>query len=109
MKKKKYGDINHNNEEMYVYCEMKATGNAVSDYIYYLYCDGESVLMDKELDADDVRRLISCLTAALKALFDYDTNARNFGMRRLDNLAQAHCRAAVGEKIVDNQHIFARL
>ena len=30
-------------------------------------------------------------------------------MRRLDNLAQAHCRAAVGEKIVDNQHIFARL
>jgi hypothetical protein len=67
MKKKKYGDINHNNEEMYVYCEMKATGNAVSDYIYYLYCGGECILQGNELDADDVRRLISCLTAALKA------------------------------------------
>lgn len=67
MKKKKFGDINHDNEEMYVYCEMKATENAVSDYIYYLYCGGECILQENELDADDVRRLIGCLTAALKA------------------------------------------
>ena len=67
MKKKKFCEINHNNEDMYVYCEMKATENATSEYIYYLYCGGEVVLMDAELSADDVRCLITCLTAALKA------------------------------------------
>ncbi len=67
MKKKKYSEISHKNEDMYVYCEMKATDKATSEFIYYLYLNGEVVLGDDELNAEDVRHMIACLTAALKA------------------------------------------
>ena len=67
MKRKKFSDITHKTNDLYVYAEMKATEDATSEYIYYLYCGGEVVLMDAELNADDVRCLIGCLTTALKA------------------------------------------
>lgn len=67
MKKKKYSDINNKNEDIYVFCEMKATDKATSEYIYYMYLNGEVVPGDDELNADDVRRMIACLTTALKA------------------------------------------
>ena len=65
--KKKFSEISHKNEDMYVFCEMKATDKATSEYIYYMYLNGEVILGDDELNADDVRHMIACLTAALKA------------------------------------------
>lgn len=67
MKRKKFCDITHKTNDLYVYAVMKATEDATSEYIYYLYCGGEVVLMDAELSADDVRCLINCLQSALKA------------------------------------------
>ena len=67
MKRMKYRDITPKTDDIYVYAEMKATENATSEYIYYLFCGGEIVLQGDELNADDVRRLIGCLQSALKA------------------------------------------
>lgn len=67
MKKVKYGEIDQHTDDIYVHAELKVTDQKTGGYIYYVMCNGTLALMDDELDADDVRCLIRCLTAALKA------------------------------------------
>ena len=67
MRKKKLEEINPRESDIYVECSLHINERGVSKWGYNLSLFGKYVYVDKELDADDVRRLISCLTAALKA------------------------------------------
>lgn len=67
MKKVKYSEIDQHTDDIYVHAELKVTDRKTSGYIYYVMCKGDMTLIGDELDADGVRCLIRCLTAALKA------------------------------------------
>lgn len=66
MKRKKFNEINSHVADMYVQCSLNVTGKETSEWGYTFSMFGNFINID-ELTADEVRELVSCLTAALKA------------------------------------------
>lgn len=65
-KKKKFNEINSRVADMYVQCSLNVTGKETSEWGYTFSMFGNFVNID-ELTAGEVRELVACLTAALKA------------------------------------------
>lgn len=67
MKKKKFEEINSRGSDIYVECAIHVNEQNVSEWGYTFSLFGNYVNIDQNMDAEEMRRLVRCLTAALKA------------------------------------------
>ena len=65
--KKKFEDFSSVSSGIYAECAIHVNEKDVSEWGYTFSLFGNYIIIDRNLSAEEVRQLIRCLTAALKA------------------------------------------